>query len=913
MGIRLAAEARELYRSGSGTTVMNARFENDTEELRSLMEQLQSNNSSPGQTKAEKQLSRSVKSCIEASNTLLELLDELKVKDGRKSKLAEVIKRTLFDESKRDKVIQLHNRLQELEDSTMLRIVVTLREDQSSISKAIRSLHDDNRRLEANTTQKLDLVHRDLKMLFDKIPTDPLSKALEDPRKVASIIQTVRNVWPKDLQLNALGEETINAHKQQKLLRSLQFPEIRVRHQSIKEAHPKTFKWILKDKNSTFRDWLEAGEGIYWISGKAGSGKSTLMRFLVERRRVAESLTHWASGRTLLMASHFFWHAGSPIQKSREGLFRTLLFQILRQVPGLIKSLFPSRWDGVDGDLEPWSEKELLQALKQLPLESSLPLRFCFFVDGLDEYTAGAKKYYGDFQELIELFDTLSASPVVKICVSSRPWTAFERVFKGRPNQLRLEDLTKDDIKHYVLSKFQTSHHFQPSVRDDDRCETLLDSIVQKARGVFLWVHLVVESLLRGASAGDNFHDLQIRLNEIPEDLGDYFEHMLRKIEPVYLNDTICIFRFAVDAEQSLPLLAYHFLGRLLLGHTESPSTESYSGDDLREIHIKTKVRLNARCKDLLEEVHRQGETSLMSFRVDFLHRTVRDFLLESEFLDKMMNERKVKFDSLMSLSQVMLALVKTSLGLSCIINRKLRRYMTISFADFLMHYAHRIEQDIIANGREEINRLDATHKLLDEFSSVIFDILPGRHTPGYWQYEDCLWKAFLAYAIDAKLLLYVTAKLDANPEIVRKEEGIPLLQTALCPTPLALPETIIFQEGPYLPLVKLLLSRGADPNEEVDFCNRKSPWITFLTKCGQRAPHIKSGKVVVLPEVYDIMKLMVSHGADYGKHFPLDRHCGVGLSDLQVQILEDIYKSHKAEFGWATWLSGQLSRAKLW
>jgi ABC-type thiamine transport system ATPase subunit len=50
------------------------------------------------------------------------------------------------------------------------------------------------------------------------------------------------------------------------------------REERILEAHEKTFRWIFKD--SPFKHWLESktGSNLFWISGKAGSGKSTLMK-----------------------------------------------------------------------------------------------------------------------------------------------------------------------------------------------------------------------------------------------------------------------------------------------------------------------------------------------------------------------------------------------------------------------------------------------------------------------------------------------------------------------------------------------------------------------------------------------------------------------------------------------------------
>ncbi len=68
-------------------------------------------------------------------------------------------------------------------------------------------------------------------------------------------------------------------------LGSLWYPEIKHREETIKEAHARTFRWIFEPDVSdkavrrwhSFVEWLASGQGTYWISGKAGSGKSTLM------------------------------------------------------------------------------------------------------------------------------------------------------------------------------------------------------------------------------------------------------------------------------------------------------------------------------------------------------------------------------------------------------------------------------------------------------------------------------------------------------------------------------------------------------------------------------------------------------------------------------------------------------------
>ncbi|KAF7510814.1 hypothetical protein GJ744_005914 [Endocarpon pusillum] len=67
---------------------------------------------------------------------------------------------------------------------------------------------------------------------------------------------------------------------------------------------------------SSFVDWLEQGNGVYWINGKPGSGKSTLMNYITSEHQTKEVLTKWADGCDLVTASFYFWKPGTDLQKS---------------------------------------------------------------------------------------------------------------------------------------------------------------------------------------------------------------------------------------------------------------------------------------------------------------------------------------------------------------------------------------------------------------------------------------------------------------------------------------------------------------------------------------------------------------------------------------------------------------------
>ena len=209
-----------------------------------------------------------------------------------------------------------------------------------------------------------------------------------------------------------------------KILNSLCFKSMMVRHSKIAEAHKGTFDWIFNSSelpstdprsNVKFINWLRRGEGTYWISGKPGSGKSTLMKYLYDHKETRELLHQRALPDTLVTGSYFSWSAGTDMQKSQEGLLQSLLLQILEQCPDLIPNVCVERWSFVDDHVsKDWTLSELLCTFSRLLSQTYMSTRFCFFVDGLDEYD-------GDHFNIIEALELLIASQKVKLCLSSRP------------------------------------------------------------------------------------------------------------------------------------------------------------------------------------------------------------------------------------------------------------------------------------------------------------------------------------------------------------------------------------------------------------------------------------------------------------------------------------------------------------
>ncbi|KAK3904902.1 hypothetical protein C8A05DRAFT_13258 [Staphylotrichum tortipilum] len=219
---------------------------------------------------------------------------------------------------------------------------------------------------------------------------------------------------------------------QNRIVKGLEFEGMHDRFDMVDEAHYKTFRWIFEVEdedatskptagvrveerrgvnqraNETFTTWLSSGEGLFHISGKPGSGKSTLMKYLGDHDGTHTNLTKWADGRNLVVAKFFFWRPGSRKQKSLDGLYQSLLHSVLKQRPDLISEIMPELWK--EAREAPWQiqtnlsipTKDIRAAFDHLIDITSLDANhcFCFFIDGLDEYQGTAQN---DTKEMVKL------------------------------------------------------------------------------------------------------------------------------------------------------------------------------------------------------------------------------------------------------------------------------------------------------------------------------------------------------------------------------------------------------------------------------------------------------------------------------------------------------------------------------
>ncbi|KAH7117586.1 hypothetical protein B0J11DRAFT_617455 [Dendryphion nanum] len=597
----------------------------------------------------DKNLQELCQSCHSISVQLLGALDKLKVNCG--SSKWDTFRQAFCTVWSREEIEALERKLDKFRQQLVVGILVSLRHmtlDAQTHNEHVRS-----------TTREIQQDNKNLGQLFLKHTSD-------SKRWQSDLLQAIRASHGQESAYDSVPpfHRLIDSYRsscayefQTILLQRLQYKEIRDRYERIKDAHKSTFEWIFENfkKNDhqwqNFADFLQNDTDLFWITGKAGAGKSTLMKFLSEHPRTRQLLGTTsvpdAKSLELVCAGFYFWNSGTAIQMSKEALLRTLLHETLKSCQPQIPIIFPDLWEAYyllnTTVPDRWMWSELVSGFHRLV---RLPgKKFFFLVDGLDEFSNDAS----ELVYLIDFLKSLAEHDNVKLCVSSRPWPVFEDAFERSPS-LKIEDLTFKDIENYVYDHLLEHPGYSDLAIDQPTYTcSLANRITRKSEGVFLWVNLVLKSLLFGITDGDQTADLDARLASLPSDLEELFHKMLNSMNPLHKrqgcqllvlfrlwkNNGISI-RVSNNEDEEcrtgqplggLPLIQMYLADSNDLYSVINSPLQEYTSEEIASKSERMRRRLNSRCKGLLECRSQDDHEA----SVYWLHRTVADFIYRHE------------------------------------------------------------------------------------------------------------------------------------------------------------------------------------------------------------------------------------------------------------------------------------------
>jgi ankyrin repeat protein len=394
------------------------------------------------------------------------------------------------------------------------------------------------------------------------------------------------------------------------------------RRQDTERAYRKTCGWITR--HPSYTTWLEDGSGILWIKGKPGSGKSTLMEFLLR------DFEKQALYQESIQLSFFLHGRGTILQKSRLGMYRSLLHQLLLSAPTAqaeFRHAFQerSRSQGDSGKDWNWHTSELRAFFISAVELAARTQPVNIFVDALDEASDGTDDQNTSHQIVLdfhELNDFLHHKKVRStICFSCRH---FPIVADNRGRDICVERENHADISVYVCDELRRTLFIAEA--EKKYLAELQDTIIRGAQGVFQWAALVVALAVRYHNHGKSLREIRQMLAEVPEKLGNVYKHILSEvIDKDDYHQTLRLMRWVYLAERPLTVTEVRYAMSL-------PDTEIYT----RELELPTPDVIKRRIVSLsggLVELKQHEEGQILQF----IHQSVNDFLLRDglRFLDK--------------------------------------------------------------------------------------------------------------------------------------------------------------------------------------------------------------------------------------------------------------------------------------
>lgn len=397
--------------------------------------------------------------------------------------------------------------------------------------------------------------------------------------------QTVYNSWE---QASSEGKDD----KRLDILEALELDHMDTRLLGVAAAYGQTCRWLFD--TDEYVGWRNSSETdsrqrFLWIKGKPGAGKSTLMKLAFE-----EASEHFPRS---IVASFFFNARGHGAAKTIEGMYRSLLHQILTKLPRLPSRLPTHIGKSVIRDGWP------VPILQNLLQEAVLALRegetLVFYIDALDECDED------EIRLALRYFEQLMAQSLLRnldflVCFASRHYPNIS-VLNHRPMNIDSQAAHLDDICQYAQSALKVTGSLGDQLRKsiNDRCS-----------GVFLWAVLTVGILNKSYDGGATRSQLHARLREIPNSIQALFTDILQEHDD-FLIPTL---QWMLFSQRALEIQELYFAIMVSVGKI---STGSW---DRTEIDVSRMESFILRSSRGLIEFKRRFP--------QFIHESVREYLL---------------------------------------------------------------------------------------------------------------------------------------------------------------------------------------------------------------------------------------------------------------------------------------------
>lgn len=305
--------------------------------------------------------------------------------------------------------------------------------------------------------------------------------------------------------MNALGEADVRSHLD-----------------LVADNHEGTLEWILL--HPSYDKWRSGAHEypMLWMPGPLGSGKSTAMKFLIKRL-----------GCSIVpcLVVFFFCDGRDPTKRTEVNLLRSIVRQILQKDEGLLSRLAK---DYSNAELSLAKNLWDLLVLSCLALAQTRRPTYVL-IDGVDELQdVDRAAFLGRFERLIQDIGCREGAcrSNIRFLLTSRPWTIVEDrlgsfvtlKFRRECVQLDIKTMLTD-----VVQSFASQENFP-----DEVASSIIEKILDKAQGMFLWACLAWNHFndIKSAWSKPTVQALLRELDSLPLGIIPLYEHLLRRLQP---------------------------------------------------------------------------------------------------------------------------------------------------------------------------------------------------------------------------------------------------------------------------------------------------------------------------------------------------------------------------------------------
>ncbi|KAI9770937.1 MAG: hypothetical protein M1840_002641 [Geoglossum simile] len=267
-----------------------------------------------------------------------------------------------------------------------------------------------------------------------------------------------------------------------------------------------TGEWFLD--TDAFKRWLDGNERTLWCPGLPGAGKTVLTSIIIDH------LEKSFKGKDIAVA-YIYCSYKEQEDQTDANLIASLLQQIVQRGPSISDKLSSV----YNRHIQKQTRPVLSEWLELLKSESRHFSKLFIVIDAFDEFSERNGTRDSFFAEIRTL-------PNMHLLVTSRHISTIESLFE---KTARVEVRAIDtDVRRYLECRIEREGRLVRHVKADPSLkETIVDTVVAKAKGMFLLAQLHTDALV---SKGTR-KEVRKALETLPKELDSTYEEAMRRIE----------------------------------------------------------------------------------------------------------------------------------------------------------------------------------------------------------------------------------------------------------------------------------------------------------------------------------------------------------------------------------------------